>query len=51
LANSPDVDTAKRTFALAAGWGLAEATRIFIVPDVLLSWIAIKRFNGQCGFA
>lgn len=31
-----------RTNALAALWGLAEATLFFIVPDVLLSWIALR---------
>jgi membrane protein YqaA with SNARE-associated domain len=29
--------------ALAAVWGFAEATLFFIVPDVLLTWIAVKR--------
>jgi membrane protein YqaA with SNARE-associated domain len=28
---------------LAAGWGFAEATLWFIVPDVLLSWLAMDR--------
>ena len=28
--------------ALAAVWGLAEATLFFIVPDVLLSWLALR---------
>jgi hypothetical protein len=27
-------------FAIAASWGLAEATLFFIVPDVLLTWLA-----------
>lgn len=27
---------------LAAAWGFAEATLFFIVPDVLLSWIALQ---------
>jgi hypothetical protein len=27
-------------FAIAAAWGLAEATLFFIVPDVLLTWLA-----------
>jgi len=31
-----------RTNALAALWGLAEATLFFIVPDVLLSWVALR---------
>jgi len=26
--------------AIAAAWGLAEATLFFVVPDVLLSWLA-----------
>jgi membrane protein YqaA with SNARE-associated domain len=34
-----------RTSALAAIWGLAEATFFFIVPDVLLSWIALRSFK------
>jgi len=29
--------------AAAAAWGLAEATLFFIVPDVLLSWLAAFR--------
>jgi hypothetical protein len=29
--------------ALAALWGLAEATLFFVVPDVLLAWIALDR--------
>ena len=31
--------------ALAALWGLAEATVFFIVPDVLLSWLALRNFR------
>jgi len=31
-----------RTSALAALWGFAEATVFFIVPDVLLTWIALQ---------
>ena len=27
----------------AFGWGLAEATLFFIVPDVLLTWLALRR--------
>ena len=27
-------------FAIAAAWGLAEATLFFVVPDVLLTWLA-----------
>jgi hypothetical protein len=34
-----------RTNTLAALWGLAEATFFFIVPDVLLSWIALRNFK------
>lgn len=41
----PDVSGAKRTYALAAAWGVAEATLFFIVPDVLLSWVAIRRYK------
>lgn len=34
---------ARRGFAVAAGaWGFAEATLFFIVPDVLLTWIALR---------
>jgi len=43
-----------RTNALAALWGLAEATLFFIVPDVLLSWIAlrsVKRAMWACVWA
>ena len=31
-----------RSNLLAAVWGLAEATLFFIIPDVLLSWIALR---------
>ncbi len=34
-----------RINALAAFWGLAEATVFFIVPDVLLSWVALRSFK------
>lgn len=34
-----------RTSALAALWGLAEATVFFIVPDVLLTWIALQSYK------
>ena len=34
-----------RTNALAALWGLAEAALFFIVPDVFLSWIALRSFK------
>ena len=34
-----------RTNVLAALWGLAEATLFFIVPDVFLSWIALRSFK------
>jgi hypothetical protein len=29
--------------ALAFGWGVAEASLFFVVPDVLLGWIALRR--------
>ena len=32
----------RRANALAGLWGLAEATLFFIVPDVLLSWLALR---------
>ena len=32
----------KRTHTGAATWGFAEATLFFIVPDVFLSWVALK---------
>lgn len=32
----------KRTYALALGWGFAEATVFFIVPDVLLTRLALR---------
>lgn len=35
----------KRTYWLAASWGVAEATLLFIVPDVLLSWVAIQHYR------
>jgi membrane protein YqaA with SNARE-associated domain len=36
----------RRHWILPAGaWGFAEATLFFIVPDVLLTWIAIQRPN------
>jgi len=34
-----------RTSALAALWGLAEATVFFIVPDALLTWIALRSYK------
>lgn len=34
--------------ALAGLWGLAEATAFFIVPDVLLSWLALR--SPRSGF-
>lgn len=40
--------------ALATFWGLAEATVFFIVPDVLLSWLALRSLRGAliaCLFA
>lgn len=40
--NSPDAASARRLNALAAFWGAAEATLFFIVPDVLLSWVALQ---------
>lgn len=39
------MSSANRTYALAGGWGLAEATLFFIVPDVLLSWVAMKHYR------
>lgn len=41
-ANCPEVRRERRCGALAAGWGFAEATLFFIVPDVLLSRIALE---------
>lgn len=43
-----------RPHALAAAWGFAEACIFFIVPDVLLSWIALsdlRRALVACLFA
>ena len=40
--NSPDTVSARRLKAVAGFWGAAEATLFFIVPDVLLSWIALR---------
>lgn len=34
-----------RTSGLAALWGFAEATVFFIVPDVLLTWIALQSYK------
>ncbi len=34
-----------RTDALSALWGFAEATVFFIVPDVLLSWLALESYR------
>lgn len=34
-----------RTDALAALWGVAEATVFFVVPDVLLTWIALRSYR------
>lgn len=34
-----------RTNAVAALWGFAEATVFFIVPDVLLTWIALQDYK------
>jgi membrane protein YqaA with SNARE-associated domain len=34
-----------RACLLAAAWGVAEATFFFIVPDVLLSWLAIQNYR------
>ena len=34
-----------RANALASFWGIAEATFFFIVPDVLLSWIALRSYK------
>lgn len=39
---------------LAFAWGLAEATLFFIIPDVLLTWLALTRPRlawRACGFA
>ena len=32
---------------LAGLWGFAEATLFFIVPDVLLTWIAVRHGTAQ----
>ncbi|MDJ0814144.1 MAG: hypothetical protein QNJ23_10460 [Woeseiaceae bacterium] len=42
MANSPEPARAKWLNGLAVGWGAAEATLFFIVPDVLLSRIALQ---------
>jgi len=34
-----------RSNAVVAFWGIAEATVFFIVPDVLLSWLALRDFK------
>jgi membrane protein YqaA with SNARE-associated domain len=33
----------QRDDAAAAGWGVLEATVFFLVPDVFLTWVAIRR--------
>ena len=33
----------RRDGAVAAGWGLAEATLWFVVPDVFLTWVVLRR--------
>lgn len=41
-----------QVFNLAAfAWGVAEATLFFIVPDVLLSWIGLRRGVRAAGIA
>ena len=40
--NSTDSGSDGRLKLLSAAWGAAEATLFFIVPDVLLSWIALQ---------
>jgi membrane protein YqaA with SNARE-associated domain len=37
--------SALATHVPAAAWGFAEATLFFIIPDVLLSWIALDRMR------
>ncbi len=32
---------------IALAWGLAEATLFFVIPDVLLTWVAIRRGAGR----
>jgi hypothetical protein len=36
---------------LAAIWGFAEATFFFLVPDVILTWIALRHGWRQAGWA
>ena len=44
--NSPDAAPGFRLNLFAAAWGAAEATLFFIVPDVLLSRIALQQRNA-----
>lgn len=40
--------------ALAAAWGFGEATLFFLVPDVFLTWVAVRSPKSAfiaCGFA
>jgi membrane protein YqaA with SNARE-associated domain len=38
-----DAVTVSKDYRLAAVWGFTEATFFFIVPDVILSWLALER--------
>jgi membrane protein YqaA with SNARE-associated domain len=52
--NQPPGGTAVRSYTLSAAWGFAEATLFFIVPDVLLTWLAIRSprlATWACGWA
>lgn len=37
----------KRDDTIAAGWGLAEALLWFVVPDVFLTWVAVRHGVGR----
>lgn len=52
--NSPRQAKTTWSNALATVWGLAEATVFVIVPDVLLTWLALRGYRnalGACLFA
>ena len=44
----------RRLYVVATLWGFAEATLFFVIPDVLLSYVALSRLRPAlkaCGFA
>ena len=41
----PNVTLPRRADGIALAWGFAEATVFFIVPDVFLSWLALRSYR------